>query len=75
MQNQHWCGFIYKVARLPTAGVRGGQIALAKRAAAAEAAEALAEQRQLAGLDEGILTLSLSNLLYMENPNSYKKWQ
>jgi hypothetical protein len=29
----------------------------------------------LAGLDEGLLSLSLSNLLYMENPYSYKKCQ
>jgi regulator of sirC expression with transglutaminase-like and TPR domain len=28
-----------------------------------------------AGLDEGILPLSPSNLLYMENPYSYKKFQ
>ena len=28
-----------------------------------------------AGLDEGRLSLSLSNLLYMENPYSYKKYQ
>ena len=28
-----------------------------------------------AGLDEGLLSLSLSNLLYMENPYSYKKFQ
>jgi hypothetical protein len=26
-------------------------------------------------LDEGLLSLSLSNLLYMENPSSYKKFQ
>jgi hypothetical protein len=26
----------------------------------------------LAGLDEGLLSLSLSDLLYMENPYSYK---
>jgi hypothetical protein len=28
-----------------------------------------------AGLDEGLLPLSPSNLLYMENPYSYKKCQ
>jgi hypothetical protein len=28
-----------------------------------------------AGLDEGLLQFSLSNLLYMENPYSYKKFQ
>jgi hypothetical protein len=28
-----------------------------------------------AGLDEGLLSLSLSNLLYMDNPYSYKKFQ
>ena len=28
-----------------------------------------------AGLDEGLLSLSLSNLLYMENPYGYKKCQ
>jgi hypothetical protein len=28
-----------------------------------------------AGLDEGLLSLSLSNLLYMESPYSYKKCQ
>ena len=28
-----------------------------------------------AGLDEGLLSVSLSNLLYMENPYSYKKCQ
>ena len=28
-----------------------------------------------AGLDEGLLQFSLSNLLYMENPYSYKKYQ
>ena len=28
-----------------------------------------------AGLDEGLLSLSLSNLLYMDNPYSYKKCQ
>jgi hypothetical protein len=28
-----------------------------------------------AGLDKGLLSLSLSNLLYMENPYSYKKFQ
>jgi arylsulfatase A-like enzyme len=28
-----------------------------------------------AGLDEGLLQFSLSNLLYMENPYSYKKCQ
>jgi hypothetical protein len=26
-------------------------------------------------LDEGLLSLNLSNLLYMENPYSYKKFQ
>ena len=29
----------------------------------------------VAGLDEGLLSLSLSNLLYMENPYSYNKCQ
>ena len=28
-----------------------------------------------ASLDEGLLSLSLSNLLYMENPYSYQKCQ
>jgi hypothetical protein len=28
-----------------------------------------------AGLDEGLLQFSLSNLLYMENPYMYKKFQ
>ena len=28
-----------------------------------------------AGLDEGLLSLSLPNLLYVENPCSYKKCQ
>ena len=28
-----------------------------------------------AGLDEALLSLNLSNLLYMENPYSYKKYQ
>ena len=28
-----------------------------------------------AGLDEGLLPLSPSNLLYIENPYSYKKFQ
>jgi hypothetical protein len=28
-----------------------------------------------AGLDEGLLPFSLPNLLYMENPYSYKKCQ
>ena len=28
-----------------------------------------------AGLDEGLLSLSLSTLLYVENPYSYKKFQ
>jgi hypothetical protein len=28
-----------------------------------------------AGLDEGFLSFSLSNLVYMENPYSYKKCQ
>jgi hypothetical protein len=28
-----------------------------------------------AGLDEGLLSLPLSNLLYMENPYSFKKYQ
>jgi hypothetical protein len=28
-----------------------------------------------AGLDEGLLSFSLSNLLYMDNPYSYKKCQ
>ena len=28
-----------------------------------------------AGLDEGLLSLTLSNLLYMENPYGYKKCQ
>ena len=28
-----------------------------------------------AGLDEGLLQFSLSNLLYMKNPYSYKKCQ
>ena len=40
-------------------------------------AQAAAGGRGLArrGLDEGLLSLNLSNLLYMENPYSYKKWQ
>ena len=38
-----------------------------------EAAPGLAAQ--LAGLDEGFLQVHLSNLLYMENPYSYKKCQ
>ena len=28
-----------------------------------------------AGLDEGLPSLNVSNLLYMENPHSYKKFQ
>ena len=29
----------------------------------------------LASLDEGLLSLSLSNILYIENPYSYKKFK
>jgi hypothetical protein len=32
-------------------------------------------RRAEAGLDEGLLPLSLSDLLYMENPYGYKKCQ
>ena len=41
------------------------------RAAELEAAAAALE----AGLDEGLLSLSLPNLLCMENPYSYKTFQ
>jgi hypothetical protein len=34
-----------------------------------------AQRAWAAGLDEGLLPLTLSNLLYMENPYSYKKCQ
>jgi hypothetical protein len=35
----------------------------------------LADPDSPAGLDEGLLPFSLSNLLYTENPYSYKKCQ
>jgi hypothetical protein len=35
---------------------------------------ALPDAQQAASLDEGLLSLSLSNLLYMENPYSYKRF-
>ena len=39
------------------------------------AGAAAARKAPAAVLDEGLLSLSLSNLLYMENPYSYKKCQ
>jgi hypothetical protein len=36
---------------------------------------AAADAEGLAGLDEGLLSLTPSNLLYMENPYSYKKYR
>ena len=36
---------------------------------------AYVKERNEAGLDEGFLSLTLFNLLYMENPHSYKKFQ
>ena len=43
--------------------------------AADDAARAAAGCAATAGLDEGLLQFSLSGLLHMENPYSYKKCQ
>ena len=46
-----------------------------RRLPSGDALQRRAESLDAAGLDEGLLSLSLSNLLYMENPHSHKKCQ
>ena len=41
----------------------------------AEQCDSLEAEEAAAGLDEGLLSFSRSDLLYMENPYSYKKFQ
>ena len=62
---------------MPTRCTRAGRDA-GRFLAAVGPIAALAEAQlaaAAAGLDEGLLSLSLSNLLYMENPYNYKKFQ
>jgi hypothetical protein len=62
---------------LTTAGAAPGHAeglwALQRAAGAHHAESARGGARRAAGLDEGLLSLTLSNLLYMENPYSHKK--